>query len=107
MFAVTFKLPMRLTVRVYVVDAEQNGGNGPASGDVATALPCAAKTGGGCTASPAVCSDAAKPSRHLFTNATKAIVWGLQSRAVQEMLDFDYVCSRQTPSVVAMVYPLV
>lgn len=43
----------------------------------------------------------------LFTPATQSIVWGLQSRAVQGMLDFDYVCSRQTPSVVAMVYPLV
>jgi ATP citrate (pro-S)-lyase len=44
---------------------------------------------------------------HLFTKNTKSIVWGLQSRAVQGMLDFDYVCSRQEPSVVAMVYPLV
>jgi len=42
----------------------------------------------------------------LFTDKTKAIVWGMQTRAVQGMLDFDHVCSRKEPSVVAMVYPM-
>ncbi|XP_037400204.1 ATP-citrate synthase isoform X1 [Pygocentrus nattereri] len=41
----------------------------------------------------------------LFSNHTKSIVWGMQTRAVQGMLDFDYVCSREEPSVAAMVYP--
>ncbi|XP_053309007.1 ATP-citrate synthase isoform X1 [Spea bombifrons] len=41
----------------------------------------------------------------LFSRHTKAIVWGMQTRAVQGMLDFDYVCSRPEPSVAAMVYP--
>uniref|UniRef100_A0AAQ5Y8C3 ATP-citrate synthase n=1 Tax=Amphiprion ocellaris TaxID=80972 RepID=A0AAQ5Y8C3_AMPOC len=41
----------------------------------------------------------------LFRKHTKAIVWGMQTRAVQGMLDFDYVCSRDEPSVAAMVYP--
>lgn len=41
----------------------------------------------------------------LFTNKTKAIVWGMQTRAVQAMLDFDFVCRRTEPSAVAMVYP--
>lgn len=41
----------------------------------------------------------------LFTPGTKAIVWGMQQRAVQSMLDFDFVSSRKEPSVVAMVYP--
>lgn len=41
----------------------------------------------------------------LFSRHTKAIVWGMQTRAVQGMLDFDYVCSRDEPSVAAMVYP--
>lgn len=41
----------------------------------------------------------------LFTSGTKAIVWGMQQRAVQSMLDFDFVSSRKEPSVVAMVYP--
>jgi len=33
--------------------------------------------------------------------------WGIQTRAVQGMLDFDYVCRRSEPSVAAMVYPMV
>ncbi|XP_069041785.1 ATP-citrate synthase isoform X2 [Lepisosteus oculatus] len=41
----------------------------------------------------------------LFTKHTKAIVWGMQTRAVQGMLDFDYICSREEPSVAALVYP--
>lgn len=41
----------------------------------------------------------------MFTNHTKAIVWGMQTRAVQSMLDFDFICRREEPSVVAMVYP--
>lgn len=41
----------------------------------------------------------------MFTSQTKAIVWGMQTRAVQSMLDFDFVCRRTEPSVVAMVYP--
>lgn len=41
--------------------------------------------------------------RKLFSKATKAIVWGMQTRAVQSMLDFDFICRREEPSVVAMV----
>ncbi|XP_064171856.1 ATP-citrate synthase-like [Anguilla rostrata] len=41
----------------------------------------------------------------LFSEHTKSIVWGMQTRAVQGMLDFDYVCSREEPSVAAMLYP--
>ena len=44
-------------------------------------------------------------SKPLFTKGTKAIIWGMQQRAVQGMMDFDYVCSRKQPSVVAMIYP--
>jgi len=49
-----------------------------------------------------VTNDDVKP---LFTAKTKSIVWGLQTKAVQGMLDFDHVCSRKEPSVVAMIYP--
>ena len=31
----------------------------------------------------------------LFDKKTRAIVWGLQTRAVQGMMDFDYVCQRE------------
>ncbi|XP_062517479.1 ATP-citrate synthase-like [Corticium candelabrum] len=41
----------------------------------------------------------------LFTRETRAILWGMQPKAVQGMLDFDHVCRRDIPSVVAMIYP--
>ena len=52
-------------------------------------------------------TDSAKAERTqpLFTEKTQCIIWGMQQRAVQGMLDFDYVCSRREPSVVAMIYP--
>ncbi|KAJ2893172.1 ATP citrate lyase subunit 1, partial [Coemansia aciculifera] len=40
-----------------------------------------------------------------FTSATRAIVYGMQPRAVQGMLDFDFICKRAVPSVACMVYP--
>lgn len=39
-------------------------------------------------------------------HTSQAIVWGQQLKAVQGMLDFDYVCRRERPSVVASTYPL-
>lgn len=39
------------------------------------------------------------------TPETTCIVYGLQNRAVQGMLDFDYLCKRKKPSVSAMVFP--
>ncbi|MFN2251017.1 MAG: citrate/2-methylcitrate synthase [Anaerolineae bacterium] len=41
----------------------------------------------------------------LFDRDTRAIVYGFQTNAVQRMLDFDYVCQRETPSVACMVDP--
>lgn len=49
--------------------------------------------------------DTSARTEPLFKKKTKAIIWGMQTRAVQSMLDFDFACSRQEPSVVAMVYP--
>lgn len=40
-----------------------------------------------------------------FHTGTKCIVYGLQQRAVQGMLDFDYLCNRNEPSVAAMIFP--
>mmetsp|Transcript_2676 Transcript_2676/g.3647 ORF Transcript_2676/g.3647 Transcript_2676/m.3647 type:complete len:1099 (+) Transcript_2676:100-3396(+) len=40
-----------------------------------------------------------------FSADTRCIVYGLQQRAVQGMLDFDFMCKRKKPSVAAMVYP--
>ncbi|MDP2717835.1 MAG: ATP citrate synthase, partial [Candidatus Micrarchaeota archaeon] len=41
----------------------------------------------------------------LFTQETTAVIYGLQSAAVQRMLDFDWMCGRKTPSVAAIVNP--
>jgi ATP citrate (pro-S)-lyase len=46
----------------------------------------------------------ANEDQQMFTNKTTAIVYGMQPGAVQNMLDFDYICQRKTQSVVAMVY---
>ncbi len=43
--------------------------------------------------------------RALLGAQTRAIVFGMQQRAVQGMLDFDYACRRARPSVAAVVYP--
>lgn len=42
------------------------------------------------TTSPSVAD--AKKYEQLFSKTTKAIVWGMQTRAVQSMLDFDFIC---------------
>jgi ATP-citrate lyase alpha-subunit len=41
----------------------------------------------------------------LFYKHTKAFVYGAQTAAVQRMLDFDYMCRKDEPSVVAMITP--
>lgn len=40
-----------------------------------------------------------------FTAMTRCVVYGLQHQAVQGMLDFDYMCKREKPSVAAMIFP--
>ena len=44
-------------------------------------------------------------SQTQFSDKTRCIVYGLQARPVQGMLDFDFMCKRKKPSVAAMVYP--
>ena len=46
-----------------------------------------------------------RPDYVLMDKNTKAIVFGYQQRAIQRMLDFDYICRREEPSVVAIVNP--
>jgi ATP citrate (pro-S)-lyase len=40
-----------------------------------------------------------------LTPDSRAIVYGLQTTAVQGMLDFDFMCKRTKPSVACMVFP--
>ncbi|PGH17086.1 ATP-citrate synthase subunit 1 [Polytolypa hystricis UAMH7299] len=45
------------------------------------------------------------PLEHtLFHNKTRCFVYGMQPRAVQGMLDFDFICKRSTPSVAGIIY---
>ncbi len=46
-----------------------------------------------------------KPAYQLFDKSTRAIVFGFQVNAVQRMLDFDFCCRREKPSVAAIVDP--
>jgi len=42
---------------------------------------------------------------NLFTKYTVSAIYGMQPKAVQNMLDFDHVCGRKKPSVACMIYP--
>lgn len=46
-----------------------------------------------------------RPEYRPFDADTRSFVYGLQPRAIQGMLDFDFSCGRETPSVAAMIYP--
>ena len=41
----------------------------------------------------------------LFDSNTKAFIHGTQQRAAQRMIDFDYLCRREEPSVVGFISP--
>ena len=45
------------------------------------------------------------PEYELFDKNTKAFIHGTQTRAAQRMLDFDYMCGREEPSVVGFITP--
>lgn len=44
-------------------------------------------------------------SYNLFNQNTQSIIYGFQKNAIQRMLDFDYVCKREKPSVAAIIRP--
>jgi succinyl-CoA synthetase alpha subunit len=46
-----------------------------------------------------------RPDYQLFSKDTRAIIYNLQANAIQRMLDFDYICKRNKPSVAAIVNP--
>ncbi|MBN1876574.1 MAG: ATP citrate synthase [Anaerolineae bacterium] len=46
-----------------------------------------------------------RPDYKLFDRSTTAIIYGLQSAAIQRMLDFDHLCQRETPSIAAVINP--
>ncbi|MDY7010497.1 MAG: citrate/2-methylcitrate synthase [Planctomycetota bacterium] len=46
-----------------------------------------------------------KPDYILFDENTQAIIYNYQQNAIQRMLDFDYACGRETPSVACITNP--
>lgn len=48
---------------------------------------------------------ASEAGEALMSTSTTSIVYGRQFKAIQGMLDFDYVCRRSTPSVACIVDP--
>ena len=41
----------------------------------------------------------------LFDRSTQSFVYGYQTNAIQRMLDFDYICKRDSPSISAIINP--
>lgn len=41
----------------------------------------------------------------LFGKETQAIFWNNNAKAIQRMLDYDYLCGRKKPSIAAIVHP--
>lgn len=41
----------------------------------------------------------------LFDKNTQSIIYGFQANAIQRMLDFDFICRREKPSVAAVIRP--
>ena len=46
-----------------------------------------------------------RPSYQLFDHTTTALIFGMQTKAIQRMLDFDVCCGREVPSVAAIINP--
>ncbi|MBS3751144.1 MAG: hypothetical protein KGY39_06530, partial [Anaerolineales bacterium] len=46
-----------------------------------------------------------RPDYELFDRNTTAVINGYHRRPIQRMLDFDYICQRQKPSVASIVNP--
>jgi len=46
-----------------------------------------------------------RPGYQLFDRKTKSFVYGYQTNAIQRMLDFDYICKRESPSISAIINP--
>ncbi|RKO97866.1 hypothetical protein CXG81DRAFT_27237 [Caulochytrium protostelioides] len=54
---------------------------------------------------PKLAAQAGTSVRPTFSRDTRAFIYGMQPRAVQGMMDFDYMCQRTKPSVACMIYP--
>jgi ATP citrate (pro-S)-lyase len=96
---ITAVIPMALGISAEVPEPDLN--SGPCPPPTRKLIPVKNKKTQPASSPPAAGTHALATS----TSSTTAIVYGLQNRAVQGMLDFDYMCKRKHPSVSAMVYP--
>lgn len=96
---ITAVVPMALGLREAAPEPDLSEAAGPPARKL---IPTAG------TKRPAASKPKPAPSKHTIVTATPettSIVYGLQNRAVQGMLDFDFMCKRKRPSVEAMVFP--
>jgi ATP citrate (pro-S)-lyase len=96
---ITAIIPMALGLTPVLPEPDLSGGAAPPP----TRTPIDMKDKKPCTQKPAP-----PPTAHTIVTSTAdttCIVYGMQNRAVQGMLDFDYMCKRKKPSVSAMVFP--
>eukprot|EP00931_Biecheleriopsis_adriatica_P117840 TRINITY_DN9331_c0_g2_i1.p1 TRINITY_DN9331_c0_g2~~TRINITY_DN9331_c0_g2_i1.p1 ORF type:complete len:1112 (+),score=281.15 TRINITY_DN9331_c0_g2_i1:71-3337(+) len=97
---ITAIIPMALGKKPVLPEPDLSGG--PAPPPTRVLIPVKSKK------APKPQTPAPKGEKHTIITAnpeTKSIVYGMQNRAVQGMLDFDFMCKRKTPSVSAMVFP--
>lgn len=57
------------------------------------------------TSGPALAISFGEPEGATFTQNSQSFIYGMQPKAVQGMLDFDFMCKRTKPSVACMIYP--
>lgn len=82
------------------------GGNAPLPAAPAVSTPTGRETAQDRIVSfEASRGESERPWYRPFDATTRSLVYGLQPRAIQGMLDFDFACGRETPSVAAMIYP--
>ncbi|KAH8551409.1 citrate synthase-like protein [Umbelopsis sp. PMI_123] len=82
------------------------GSNNANNGQQASKLSIAEETAPSTPVERTVEEEQANTTRYSpFSNKTRSFIYGMQPRAVQGMLDFDFMCKREGPSVAAMVYP--
>lgn len=84
-----------------MMSAAASSNETPSSG----AAPPSESTGDSVAPSTPTSEEAASHLVATATPHTRAIVYGLQTVAVQGMLDFDFMCQRAKPSVACMVFP--
>lgn len=82
-----------------------SGSKNASQQDLAGAAAAAGASDGSADGDGSAAASSSTPINSLFMPGTRCVVYGMQTRAVQGMLDFDFLCRRSKPSVAAMVFP--